>query len=163
MAFRRIALAVTCMLALAASSVHAADTKDIVDTAVSAGKFKTLVAAVTEADLVETLKSKGPFTVFAPTDEAFAALPDGTLETLLKPENKQQLIDVLTYHVVAAKVMSTDLEDGQEAASVQGEKITVDLEDGVMINDASVKMADVKASNGVVHVIDKVILPPSML
>ena len=153
---------VSLMMGLFMTNVQAQD-KTIVELAVETESLSTLVTAVKAAGLVETLSSEGPFTVFAPTNEAFAALPDGTLETLLKPENKQQLIDVLTYHVVAAKVMSTDLEDGQEAASVQGEKITVDLEDGVMINDASVKMADVKASNGVVHVIDKVILPPSML
>lgn len=153
---------VSLMMGLFMTNVQAQD-KTIVELAVETESLSTLVTAVKAAGLVETLSSEGPFTVFAPTNDAFAALPDGTLETLLKPENKQQLIDVLTYHVVAAKVMSTDLEDGQEAASVQGEKITVDLEDGVMINDASVKMADVKASNGVVHVIDKVILPPSML
>ena len=153
---------VSLMMGLFMTNVQAQD-KTIVELAVETESLSTLVTAVKAAGLVETLSSEGPFTVFAPTNEAFAALPEGTLETLLKPENKQQLIDVLTYHVVAAKVMSTDLEDGQEAASVQGEKITVDLEDGVMINDASVKMADVKASNGVVHVIDKVILPPSML
>lgn len=153
---------VSLLLGLFMTNVQAQD-KTIVELAVETESLSTLVTAVKAAGLVETLSSEGPFTVFAPTNDAFAALPEGTLETLLKPENKQQLIDVLTYHVVAAKVMSTDLEDGQEAASVQGEKITVDLEDGVMINDASVKMADVKASNGVVHVIDKVILPPSML
>ena len=153
---------VSLMMGLFMTNVQAQD-KTIVELAVETESLSTLVTAVKAAGLVETLSSEGPFTVFAPTNDAFAALPDGTLETLLKPENKQQLIDVLTYHVVAAKVMSTDLEDGQEAASVQGEKITVDLQDGVMINDASVKMADVKASNGVVHVIDKVILPPSML
>ncbi len=153
---------VSLLMGLFMTNVQAQD-KTIVELAVETESLSTLVTAVKAAGLVETLSSEGPFTVFAPTNDAFAALPEGTLETLLKPENKQQLIDVLTYHVVAAKVMSTDLEDGQEAASVQGEKITVDLEDGVMINDASVKMADVKASNGVVHVIDKVILPPSML
>ncbi len=153
---------VSLLMGLFMTHVQAQD-KNIVELAVETESLSTLVTAVKAAGLVETLSSEGPFTVFAPTNEAFAALPEGTLETLLKPENKQQLIDVLTYHVVAAKVMSTDLEDGQEAASVQGENITVDLEDGVMINDASVKMADVKASNGVVHVIDKVILPPSML
>lgn len=159
---RSVFVIVSLLMGLFMTNVQAQD-KTIVELAVESESLSILVTAVKAAGLVETLSSEGPFTVFAPTNDAFAALPEGTLETLLKPENKQQLIDVLTYHVVAAKVMSTDLEDGQEAASVQGEKITVDLEDGVMINDASVKMADVKASNGVVHVIDKVILPPSML
>lgn len=133
--------------------------KDIADTAVEAGSFETLVAAVTAADLVDTLKSDAPFTVFAPTDAAFAALPAGTIETLLKPENKDQLIAVLTYHVVPGKVMSTDLSDDMTAATVQGGDIIIDLDKGVMINDASVTTADIETSNGVIHVIDKVILP----
>ena len=140
-----------------------AQDKTIVELASETESLSTLVTAVKAAGLVETLSSEGPFTVFAPTNDAFAALPEGTLETLLKPENQQQLIDVLTYHVVGANVMSTDLSNGQEAATVQGEKISVDLSKGVMINNASVIAADVKASNGVVHIIDKVILPPSML
>ncbi|MDQ2091506.1 fasciclin domain-containing protein [Marimonas arenosa] len=133
---------------------------DIVDTAVKAGSFNTLAAALTAADLVDTLKGDGPFTVFAPTDEAFAALPEGTVETLLKPENKDQLIAVLTYHVVPGKVMSTDLADDMQAATVQGGNITIDLDNGAMVNDAKVVQADIAASNGVIHVIDKVILPP---
>jgi uncharacterized surface protein with fasciclin (FAS1) repeats len=150
-----LALAATTALTLPA---FAADL-DIVDTAVGAGTFGTLVAAVTAADLVDTLKSEGPFTVFAPTDEAFAALPAGTVESLLLPENKDQLIAVLTYHVVAGKVMSTDLVDDMKAATVQGGEITIDLDNGVMVNDANVVTADIETSNGVIHVIDKVILP----
>ena len=133
--------------------------KDIVDTAVGAGTFETLVAAVQAADLVDTLKGEGPFTVFAPTDEAFAALPEGTVENLLKPENKDQLVAILTYHVVPGKVMSTDLSDDMSATTVQGGDITIDLDEGVMINEASVVTADIETSNGVIHVIDAVILP----
>ncbi|GHE63307.1 fasciclin domain-containing protein [Roseivirga thermotolerans] len=140
-----------------------AQTKDIVDMAAGNENLSTLVAAVKAAGLVETLKGDGPFTVFAPTNEAFAALPDGTLEMLLKPENKDKLIAILTYHVVAAKVMSTDLSNGQKAKTVQGEQVSVMINNGrVMISGAQVVVADVKASNGVVHVINKVILPPSM-
>jgi len=140
-----------------------AQTKDIVDLAAGNENLSTLVAAVKAAGLVETLKGDGPFTVFAPTNEAFAALPDGTLEMLLKPENKDKLIAILTYHVVAAKVMSTDLSNGQKVKTVQGEQVSVMINNGrVMISGAQVVVADVKASNGVVHVINKVILPPSM-
>ncbi|WP_412561935.1 fasciclin domain-containing protein [Thalassobius sp. MITS945101] len=147
---------------LATPAAMAGDmSKDIVDTAVGAGSFNTLVAAVQAAGLVETLKGDGPFTVFAPTDAAFAALPEGTVETLLKPENKDQLIAILTYHVVPGKVMSTDLKDDMMATTVQGGDIMIDLDNGVMINDASVATADIAASNGVIHVIDKVILPGS--
>lgn len=146
---------------LAAPAMAGGMSKDIVDTAVGAGNFNTLVAAVQAAGLVETLKGDGPFTVFAPTDAAFAALPEGTVETLLKPENKDQLIAILTYHVVPGKVMSTDLQDDMMATTVQGTDIMIDLDNGVMINDASVAAADIAASNGVIHVIDKVILPSS--
>ncbi len=131
--------------------------KDIVDTAVAAGTFETLVAAVTAAGLVDTLKGEGPFTVFAPTDEAFAALPEGTVEGLLA--DIPALTEVLTYHVVAGKVMSTDLTDGMTAATVQGGEITIDLSDGVKVNDATVTAADIETSNGVIHVIDTVLLP----
>ena len=159
--FRKTLITLTAAAAIAGTAAIAGSyKKDIVDTAVNAGTFETLVAAVSAADLVDTLKSEGPFTVFAPTDEAFAALPEGTVETLLKPENKDQLIAVLTYHVVPGKVMSTDLSDDMTAATVQGSEITVDLDNGVMINDASVVTADIETSNGVIHVIDKVILPP---
>jgi len=147
-------------LSVAALPAAAAD-MDIVDTAVSAGTFQTLVAAVSAADLVDTLKGEGPFTVFAPTDAAFAALPEGTVENLLKPENKDQLVAVLTYHVVPGKVMSTDLTDDMKAATVQGSSVTIDLDDGVMVDGAKVVSADIETSNGVIHVIDKVILPES--
>lgn len=131
--------------------------KDIVDTAVSAGTFETLVAAVSAAGLVDTLKGDGPFTVFAPTDEAFAALPEGTVEGLLA--DIPALTEVLTYHVVSGKVMSTDLSDGMTAATVQGGEITIDLSNGVMVNNATVTAADIETSNGVIHVIDTVLLP----
>ena len=135
--------------------------KDIVDLAVSTDFLSTLVAAVKAGDLVETLKGDGRFTVFAPTNDAFAALPEGTLESLLKPENKDKLIAILTYHVVAGEVKSTDLSDGMKAKTVQGSEIKISIsDDGVKINDAAVTAADIMASNGVVHVIDKVILPP---
>ena len=139
-----------------------AQSKTIVQLAGETDDLSTLVTAVKAAGLVETLSSDGPFTVFAPTNEAFAALPEGVLENLLKPENKDKLISILTYHVISGEVMSGDLKDGQEANTVQGESVTIDLKNGVKINNASVAMADVKASNGVVHVIDQVILPPSM-
>lgn len=135
--------------------------KDIVDTAVEAGSFNTLVAAVQAAGLVETLKGEGPFTVFAPTDEAFAALPEGTVDNLLKPENKDQLVAILTYHVVSGKVMSGDLAGTTTvAASVQGGELNINATDGVMVNDANVVSADIETSNGVIHVVDKVLLPP---
>ena len=132
---------------------------DIVDTAVSAGSFNTLVAAVQAAGLVDTLKGEGPFTVFAPTDEAFAKLPDGTVATLLLPENKDQLVSILTYHVVPAKVMAADVATG-EAPTVNGKPLAVVVAgDGVMVGDARVVKTDVSASNGVIHVIDTVLLP----
>ena len=132
--------------------------KTIVENAV-AGKFNTLVAAAKAAGLVETLSGKGPLTVFAPTDEAFAALPEGTVENLLKPENIDQLTAILTYHVVPGKVMSGDLSDDMEAETVQGSTVTIDLDNGVMVEEATVVTADVEATNGVIHVIDRVILP----
>ncbi|MGQ9813739.1 MAG: fasciclin domain-containing protein [Candidatus Roseilinea sp.] len=136
--------------------------KDIVDTAVAAGSFKTLAAALEAAGLIETLKGPGPFTVFAPTDEAFAKLPAGTVEDLLKPENKDKLIAVLTYHVVPGKLMAADVVKLTEATTVQGGKIAIKVDGGkVMVNDATVTQADIEASNGVIHVIDTVILPPS--
>ena len=135
--------------------------KDIVDTAVSAGSFNTLVAAVKAADLVGTLKGKGPFTVFAPTDAAFAKLPKGTVEDLLKPENKKKLAAILTYHVVPGKVLAADVTGKRiMAGTVQGAKLDVDGKSGVVINkSAKVVQADVMASNGVIHVIDTVLLP----
>ncbi|EDQ33433.1 Secreted and surface protein [Hoeflea phototrophica DFL-43] len=136
--------------------------KDIVDTAVEAGSFTTLVAAVQAADLVETLKGEGPFTVFAPTDEAFAAL-GMTVQDLLKPENKDKLTAVLTYHVIGGTVMAADLVDDSTPATVQGSTVTIDLDNGPMVNDANVVTADVAASNGVIHVIDKVLVPEGVL
>ena len=133
---------------------------NIVNLASNTDNLSTLVSAVKAADLVETLQGDGPFTVFAPTNEAFEKLPDGTLETLLKPENKDKLAKILTYHVVSGKVMSSDLEDGMTAKTVEGSEITIRLGDNVMVNEATVVKADVGASNGVVHVIDSVILPP---
>jgi uncharacterized surface protein with fasciclin (FAS1) repeats len=160
--FRKTTIALTAAASLLAGTAFAGGhSKDIVDTAVEAGTFGTLVAAVQAADLVETLKGEGPFTVFAPTDEAFAALPEGTVENLLLPENKDQLVAILTYHVVPGKVMSTDLTDDMEAATVQGSTVTIDLDNGVMVENATVTTADIETSNGVIHVIDTVILPGS--
>ncbi|EEX08147.1 beta-Ig-H3/fasciclin [Ruegeria lacuscaerulensis ITI-1157] len=159
--FRKFAVAGVASILFSTAAMADGHGKDIVDTAVSAGSFNTLVAAVQAAELVDTLKGEGPFTVFAPTDEAFAALPEGTVETLLKPENKDQLVAILTYHVVPGKVMSGDLSDDMTAATVQGGEITIDLDNGVMVNDANVVQADIETSNGVIHVIDKVILPAS--
>ncbi len=137
-----------------------APTADIVDTAVAAGSFKTLVAAVQAAGLVETLKGEGPFTVFAPTDEAFAALPAGTVESLLEPANKDKLTAILTYHVIPGKVMSGDIAGkSMSVDTVNGQAISVDATDGVMINNAMVTSADIDTSNGVIHVIDTVLLP----
>jgi uncharacterized surface protein with fasciclin (FAS1) repeats len=134
--------------------------KDIVDTAVDAGKFNTLVAAVKAAGLVETLKGAGPFTVFAPTDDAFAKLPAGTVDDLLKPENKAKLVSILTYHVLPSKVMAADIAGKKMGAkTVQGTEISVDATSGVKINGASVVAADVATSNGVIHIIDAVLLP----
>ena len=133
---------------------------DIVDTAVSAGQFNTLVAVVEAADLVNTLKGDGPFTVFAPTDEAFAALPEGTVENLLKPENKDQLIAVLTYHVVPGKIMSSDIAGtATMVESVQGSELDVNATNGVTVDGATVVTADIETDNGVIHVIDRVVLP----
>lgn len=154
------AAAVTIALSLSALPAKA---KDIVDTAVSAGQFTTLVAAVKAAGLVDTLKGAGPFTVFAPTDAAFAKLPAGTVESLLKPENKAKLVSILTYHVVPGKVMAGDIAGKKmNVATVEGASIMVDATKGVMINDAHVVAADVPASNGVIHAIDTVIMPPKM-
>ena len=152
-----MAAAVAAPLVLGSLAASAAD---IVDTAVSAGRFNTLVTAVKAAGLVETLKGDGPFTVFAPTDEAFAKLPAGTVEDLLKPENKDQLVAVLTYHVVPSKIMSADIAGKTaEVATVQGGALAVDATDGVTVDNAKVISADIEASNGVIHVIDTVVLP----
>ena len=148
-----------------AGAVHAGNPamkKDIVDTAASAGSFNTLVAAVTAAGLVDTLKGPGPFTVFAPTDEAFAKLPPGTVEMLLEPANKNKLVAILTYHVVPGKVMSADIAGKEEMVkTVQGQSIDVNATKGVMVNNANVITADIETSNGVTHVIDAVIIPKS--
>lgn len=147
------------LLSLTAASFMAAPAfaDDIVDIAVGAGTFETLVAAVTAAGLVDTLKGDGPFTVFAPTDEAFAALPEGTVEALLA--DIPALTAILTYHVVAGRVMSTDLSDGMMAETVNGQSITIGTMNGVTVNGANVITANIEASNGVIHVIDAVILP----
>ena len=155
---RRTFIALTAAGALMSTAAYAAD-MDIVDTAVGAGNFTTLVAAVEAAGLVDTLKGEGPFTVFAPTDEAFAALPAGTVEDLLKPENKDKLVSILTYHVVPGKVMSGDLTEGMKAATVQGGEVTITLEGGAKVDGANVTTADIEATNGVIHVIDAVIMP----
>ncbi|HEY2017214.1 MAG TPA: fasciclin domain-containing protein [Bryobacteraceae bacterium] len=145
--------------ALALGVTSAASAADIVDTAI-AGHFNTLVAAVKAAGLVDTLKGPGPFTVFAPTDAAFAKLPPGTLESLLRPENRAKLQSILTYHVVAGKVMSGDVVKLHSAKTVEGQSLTIKtMNGGVMINDARVTKADIVASNGVIHVVDTVILP----
>ncbi len=139
-----------------------ADQKDIVDTAVAAGSFNTLAKALQAGGLVDTLKGKGPFTVFAPTDDAFAKLPAGTLEDLLKPENKAKLVSILTYHVLPKKMMAADVVKQKKAKTVQGSFVKIKTMDGkVMINDAQVIKADVMATNGVIHVIDTVLIPPA--
>lgn len=138
---------------------------DIVETAVNAEGFNTLVTALQEADLVSTLQGEGPFTVFAPTDEAFAALPDGTLESLLQPENRDQLVNILTYHVVPGAVMAADVTQLEQANTVAGAPITIQVSDGTVMlmgdNTAQVVQTDIEASNGVIHVIDTVLMPPS--
>ena len=161
-AFATVAAVVLTVAASGTTAVRA-ETRDVVDTAIAAGSFKTLAKALDAAGLVTTLKGGGPFTVFAPTDEAFAKLPDGTLETLLKPENKEKLRRILTYHVVAGKVMASDVVKLQSAKAVSGDTITVKVEDGVVhVDNATVTSADVLASNGVIHVIDSVILPKGL-
>lgn len=155
---RRTFIALTAAASLMSTAAYAAD-MDIIDTAVGAGNFTTLVAAVEAAGLVDTLKGEGPFTVFAPTDEAFAALPAGTVEDLLKPENKDKLASILTYHVVPGKVMSGDLTEGMKAATVQGDEVTITLDGGAKVDGANVTTADIEAKNGVIHVIDAVIMP----
>jgi len=156
---RRTFIALTAATAIGGFA-SSASAQDIVDTAVAAGSFNTLVAAVEAAGLVDTLKGEGPFTVFAPTDEAFAALPEGTVESLLMPENLETLQAVLTYHVVPGKVMSGDLSNNMMATTVQGSDVTIMTEGGVTVNGANVVTADIETSNGVIHVIDAVILPP---
>ena len=156
---RRYVLAFVAMVPIAFGSSFA-KAQDIVDTAIAAGQFGTLVAAVQAAGLVDTLKGEGPFTVFAPTDAAFAALPEGTVENLLKPENKDQLIAVLTYHVIPGAVMSGDIAGKKlEVATVQGSDLSIDATMGVKVDNATVVSADIETSNGVIHVIDHVLLP----
>lgn len=156
-------LAETCNSSQASSEKkegYAKSKSDIVDTAVAAGSFNTLAAALKAADLVDVLKGEGPFTVFAPTDEAFSKLPAGTLENLLKPENKEQLRAILTYHVVPGKVKSKDVAGMTSAKTVNGAELSIKVEgDRVMINNSNVAKADVRASNGIIHVIDTVLIP----
>jgi uncharacterized surface protein with fasciclin (FAS1) repeats len=147
------------LVAAASSTARAEQSKDIVDTAVAAGSFKTLAAALQAAGLVGTLKGEGPFTVFAPTDEAFAKLPAGTVESLLRPENKDKLRRILTYHVVSGKVMAADAMKLRSAKAVSGDTLSIAAMNGVTIDNARVVKADVPASNGVIHVIDTVLLP----
>jgi uncharacterized surface protein with fasciclin (FAS1) repeats len=156
-----LAVAAAAAAGIAGASARAAET-DIVDTAIAAGQFETLAAALDGAGLVATLKGQGPFTVFAPTDAAFAKLPAGTVDDLLRPENKAKLAAILTYHVVPGRVTAADAVRLKEAKTVNGEMVDVRADGGsVMINDAKVTAADVAASNGVIHVIDTVILPPT--
>jgi len=156
----RLGKMLTATSAAILMSVPAAQADDIVDTAIAAGSFETLVAAVQAAGLVDTLKGEGPFTVFAPTDEAFAALPEGTVESLLEEENRDQLVSILTYHVIPGRVMSSDIA-GQTLSveTVQGMELAIDATDGVRVGEATVVTADVEASNGVIHVIDTVLIP----
>lgn len=158
-----ILLAGIAFVSPATAAEKKAPKKDIVDTAVAAGSFKTLAAALGAANLVETLKGKGPFTVFAPTDEAFAKLPPGTVEDLLKPENKQKLIDILTYHVVSGKVMAKTAVTLDKATALNKKDIALAVVDKALTLNKSAKVvtADIQCSNGVIHVIDTVILPPS--
>jgi uncharacterized surface protein with fasciclin (FAS1) repeats len=151
------------LTSFASADHHKEAKKDIVDTAVAAGSFKTLAAALGAAGLVDTLKGEGPFTVFAPTDEAFAKLPEGTVEELLKPENKAKLVDILTYHVVAGKVMAETAVTLDKATAVNKKDIALAVTDGTLTLNGSAKVvtADIVTSNGVIHVIDTVILPPT--
>jgi len=164
--FKRILIIITVMfstlvmLSPVKAGDHGMDKGDIVDVAVENGSFTTLVAAIKAAGLVDTLKSEGPFTVFAPTDDAFAKLPDGTVEMLLKPENKDKLVAILTYHVVPGEVMAADVVKLDEAKTVQGQDVMIAVQDNkVMVNNAQVIATDVTASNGVIHVIDTVLMP----
>lgn len=154
-----------CVLAIAgmtAVTTAADEKKDIIDTAVAAGSFKTLAAALKAAGLVETLKGPGPFTVFAPTDAAFAKLPEGTVEMLLKPENKAKLVDILTYHVVAGDVDAAAAMKMKEATALDKKMIMLEVKDGTLyLNKSKVTTADVKCSNGTIHIIDAVLMPPA--
>jgi uncharacterized surface protein with fasciclin (FAS1) repeats len=157
---RKLSLVVAALLLTPGSFAADKPSKDIVDTAVAAGQFTTLAKALQAADLVNTLKGNGPFTVFAPTDDAFAKLPPGTLEDLLKPENKEKLKAILLYHVVAGKVTAAQVMKMKSAKTVNGQEVSISASGGkVMVNDANVVKADVMATNGVIHVIDTVLLP----
>ena len=154
-----------CLLSLASfgtGTLSAGEKKDIVETTVAAGSFKTLAAALGAAGLVDTLKGSGPFTVFAPTDEAFAKLPAGTVEMLLKPENKAKLVDILTYHVVAGDVPAEAAMKLTKATALDKKELALEVKDGALyINKSKVVTADVKCSNGVIHIIDAVLMPPA--
>jgi uncharacterized surface protein with fasciclin (FAS1) repeats len=156
---------IVCLLSLASfgtGALTAGEKKDIVDTAVAAGSFKTLAAALGAAGLVDTLKGTGPFTVFAPTDEAFAKLPDGTVEMLLKPENKAKLVDILTYHVVAGDVAAEAAMKLTKAEALNKKELKLKVTEGALyLNESKVTTADVKCSNGVIHIIDTVLMPPA--
>lgn len=157
---RRTVLALTAAAALAGTPVFAADNKkDIVDTATEAGTLGTLLAAAETAGLLETLKGDGPYTVFAPSDDAFADLEDGAVDALLLPENQDVLTSILTYHVVAGKIMSADLQTGMSVETLEGSPVTINLDNGLMVNDATIVTPDIEAANGVIHVIDKVLMP----
>ena len=155
-------LAASVIVAGTFISAVAANASNLVQTAIDAGQFKTLVAAVQTAGLVDALSGAGPFTVFAPTDEAFAKLPEGVIEDLLKPENQEKLVAILTYHVIPGKVMASDVAGKKlKVATLQGGELAIDaMSGGVMINGATVTAADIETSNGVIHVIDRVVLPP---
>ncbi len=154
------AIAAIAALVFTVTASHGQDA-DIVDTAIGAGSFQTLTAALQAADLVDALKGPGPFTVFAPTDEAFAKLPEGTVESLLLPENKATLTAILTYHVVAGQVVAADVANLSSATTLNGAEVNIDVSDnGVMVGTAKVIQTDIMASNGVIHVVDAVILPP---
>ena len=162
--FKLLIVAQFAFIASQASAGHHGDkmAKDIVDTAVSAGQFSTLAAALDAAGLIDTLKGDGPFTVFAPTDEAFAKLPEGTVESLLQPENRDKLIAILTYHVVPGKVKAADVVKLDQATTVNGADVAITVADsGVQVDNANVIATDIGASNGIIHVIDAVILPSS--
>lgn len=155
----KLATALLSLLAMVVGA-SAARADDLVDTAVGAGQFGTLAAALEAAELIDALKEEGPFTVFAPDDEAFAALPDGTVENLLLPENKDQLIEILTYHVIEGKVMSSDIAGQQLSVNtLAGIDLDIDASDGVNVGGATVTTADIEADNGVIHVIDTVLIP----
>ncbi|OHV80908.1 Nex18 symbiotically induced protein [Ensifer sp. LCM 4579] len=158
---QKAAIAVATMGLVLGLKAGIAAEKDIVDTAAGAGQFQTLAAAIDAAGLTETLKGAGPFTVFAPTDDAFSKLPAGTVENLLKPENREKLVSVLTYHVVPGKVLAADVVKLNAAKTVNGQIITIKTSGNrVMVNGANVTATDIDASNGVIHVLDEVILPP---